>query len=146
MAIAYIAYAPASTLNQQHLQWEPWPFQVSLTMVMFMQRNVKFVLWRPPFRPYGSWAWGVSNTIMSYEFPWWKSSFEFWNLYHMYGYGNAFASPILPIWLALFAKSTLVVSCCEVHIPIATFGNSPKATLLFGLPNVLWATPPIWNV
>lgn len=23
MAIAYIAYAPASTLNQQHLQWEP---------------------------------------------------------------------------------------------------------------------------
>jgi hypothetical protein len=59
----------------------------------------------------------------------------------VYGYGNAFASPILPIWLSLLAKSTLVVSCCEVHIPICHIGNSPKATLLFGLPNVLWATP-----
>ncbi len=37
-------------------------------------------------------------------------------------------------------------SCCEVHIPIVLFssiahiGNSPKVTLSFGLPNVLWAT------
>jgi hypothetical protein len=52
MAIAYIAYAPASTLNQRHLQWEPWPFEVSLTMVMFTQRNVKFILWRPLFHAY----------------------------------------------------------------------------------------------
>jgi hypothetical protein len=52
MAIAYIAYAPASTLNQQRLQWEPWPFEVSPTMVMFTERNVKFLLWRPWFHAY----------------------------------------------------------------------------------------------
>ncbi len=34
----------------------------------------------------GSWAWGVSNMVLPYEYPWWKSS---------YGYGNAFAWPIL---------------------------------------------------
>jgi hypothetical protein len=48
MAIAYIAPAPASTLNQQHLQWEPWPFQVSLTMVMFTERNVNFCTLKTP--------------------------------------------------------------------------------------------------
>ncbi len=52
MAIAYIAYAPASTMNQQYLQWERWPFEVKLTMVMFTQRNVNTLLSRPRFHAY----------------------------------------------------------------------------------------------
>jgi hypothetical protein len=95
----------------------------------------------PQTCPCGSWAWGVSNAVMPYECPWWKSSFEFWNLYHVYGYRNAFASPILPIWLSLFAKSTWVVFMLWSSHPHCHIGNSPKATLSFGLPNVLWATP-----
>jgi len=58
----------------------------------------------PQTCPCGSWAWEVSNTLVPYEYPWWKSSFEFWNLYHVYAYGNVYASRILPIWLSLFCK------------------------------------------
>jgi hypothetical protein len=59
----------------------------------------------------------------------------------VYGYGNAFASPILPIRLSLFAKSTLVVFILWSSHPHCHIGNSPMATLSFGLHNVLWATP-----
>jgi hypothetical protein len=46
-----------------------------------------------------------------------------------------------PFWLSLFAKSTLVVFILWSSHPHCHVGNSPMATLSFGLPNVLWATP-----